>query len=144
MEIALAVSDQAPTPQGHERRMAGDIIAIRRPHHGIGKKETSEYLWLRIQGPDLSFLATLLQPMTDDVDALTGEVWEKRRYAIPLERLAQIVSRVDLDEVKNPSSFYQPFIGYDENNQLRVIPGTESPAIPVEGLIFDKLTGKYL
>lgn len=140
-EVALAIQDRQPLASGHERMQTGDIIAIRKPSRGVGKKEASQYLWLRIQGPDTNELDKL-KGMLDETGTEDdpGIEFDKRRYCIPLNRLPGFV---DTARVQDPTDIYQPFLPLDEDSLL-YLEGSQRKPFRVEGLVFDKLTGRFL
>jgi len=138
-EIALRVEDRSPI-NGNERSQAGDIIAIREPLKGVGSAEVSEYLWLRIEGPDQSVLDQLDSVMEPETELNPIERFEKRRFSIPLDRLP---AATNLTRVRDVTDAYQPFLPLDEDNN-RFLEGAEARSLDVTGLVFDKLTGSYL
>ena len=131
-EIALSLEDSAPHTGGtKERKLAGDIVAIRRPAQAIGIKEAKTYLWLRVQGLEENNMARL----TDSIEG-----FDKRRYCIPLERLKEIVPTFDITKALDPNVTYQPFLILDEEDYRFL--GSEQP-FEIEDILFDKQTGKY-
>lgn len=130
-EVALACEHRGNAGL-HERKTVGDIIAIRKPSSGIGAKEVSKYLWLRLEGLEENQMHRL-------VDSIDG--FDKRRYQIPLERLVSIVPSLNLARIKDLSDKYQPFLGIDEESLRFVSIGRP---LNVHGLVWDKATGRYL
>ena len=131
-ELALSLENCAPHTGGtKERKLAGDIVAIRRPAQAIGTKEAKTYLWLRVQGLEENDMARL----TDSIEG-----FDKRRYCIPLERLKEIVPTFDIAKAMDPNVIYQPFLILDEEDFKFL--GSEQP-FEIEDILFDKQTGKY-
>ena len=50
MEIAINLVNYASLDSGHERALMGDIVAVRKPNTGVGRKEVENYLWMRVEG----------------------------------------------------------------------------------------------
>lgn len=136
-ELALSLESCTPLAGGHERKLAGDIIACRVPGSGIGTAEAHSYLWLRVEGLEENVCARL----TDRVEE-GGAAFDKRRYCIPLERLQAVVPTFDIARALDPLDLYQPFLVVDEDGPYTFL--TMTPPLAAEGLIFDKVTGAYL
>jgi hypothetical protein len=140
MEIAISLVSYAPLSSGHERVIQGDIVAIRKPYIGIGTKEATNFLWLRVEGLEESEFYRL----TDSISDSTSEiVYDKRRYYIPLERLQEIDQEFDLELALTPDSIYQPFLILDEDTYTFILEDGHQP-FQVSGLIYDRVTGDYL
>lgn len=137
MEVVLACEDCAPLPSGHERKLAGDIIGMRpitAPQAGkVGSGEQHRYLWLRLTGLEENDWPQLME-------SLDG--FDKRRYCIPLSRLAQRVPGFDVAQAMNPAVAYQPFCLVDEDSPFPFL--TTHRPLDVHGLVFDKAIGRYL
>lgn len=133
-ELALRVFSSAPLASGHERALMGDVIECRPPGVGLGWMEMSRFLWLRVEGLEENDAGMLHQPR---------EGWEKRRYQIPLARLAAIVPGFNVARATDLADIYQPFLPVDEETG-RFLEGVAVPPLPVEGLIFDVVTGRFL
>ena len=133
-EVALAVQDSNPNGT-HERKQAGDIIVCRMPHSGIGLREMKEYVWLRLE-LDENVADRLMDSLEEN-----GSRFEKRRYAIPLNRLSVLVSGFELSRAQDSADPYQPFLNVDEETGFFL---AASKPLRAEGLIFDKLTGRSL
>lgn len=89
-EVCVAARDFGPG-----RAQAGDIIAIREPMAGIGKKEGVDFLWLLMDEEDLpQYEFSKLDP---------------ERPCLPLEELKAQCPELDLEKCKCPNTFYQPF-----------------------------------
>lgn len=130
-EVAVLTQSHAPLASGHERAVEGDIIAVRPPLRGIGMLEMHRHLWLRVDGFEEGELS------------LTANVpgFEKRRYQIPLARLAEAVPGFDPAQARNPTAVYQPFCVTDEDTGVFA---TAVTPLDAHGLVFDTLTGEYL
>ena len=133
-EAAIAVEDCAPHTNGtKERKLAGDIIALRRPGTAIGRLERSPYLWLRLGGMDENDMARL----TDGLDG-----FDKRRYCIPLARLAAVVPGFSVARALDAADAYQPFLPSDAEPPYAFL--ASATVLDVHGLVFDKETRRYL
>jgi len=137
MEAAISLEDAAPH-SGGERKLAGDIIALRREGVGeIGKKERHGYLWLRLEGLEENDFTQLTESLEQG-----GERFDKRRYCIPLNRLERVVPGFSISRAMDPADPYQPFMPVDEDVPHSYL--DRGPILSVEGLVFDKVTGRYL
>jgi hypothetical protein len=133
-EVAIAVEDCRDNPGGGERKKSGDIVNVRAPKTGMGNAGRANTLRILVEGPDTSFLDQLTEHFEE------GDTrFDKRRYCIPLHRLP---AAVDVNRVKDISDIYQPFLPIDEDTNLHL--GASLRPLRIEGLIFDKTTGKYL
>lgn len=140
MEIALAVEDCAShTGRLRERKRAGDIVAVRQPHYAIGAKERAAYVWLRLEGLEENEMARLADVLVETED---GPVFDKRRYCVPLDRLAEVLPGFDVGRARDTADTYQPFYNLDEETGTWL--ALQVPPLDVHGLVFDKLTGEYL
>lgn len=131
VEVALSVQSLHESA-GHERLQEGDIVECRPPSDAVGRLEMSRFLWLRLSGLEGGQYAALS----------TGvEGFEKRRYRIPLERLAAVWPGFDVARARDPVEVYQPCLGLDEDTGRYVW-----AAAPLEaaGLVQDVVTGEYL
>jgi len=141
MEVAISLVDYAPLASGHERVLAGDIIAVRKPDTGIGTKELEDFLWLRLEGLEEDEFSKL----TDNIsDSTSNIIYDKRRYCIPLERLLELDSTFDIDLTLQAGSKYQPYLFVDYELDYSFV--LENPLQPFEvsGLVYDKVIGDYL
>ena len=138
-EVAIALEDCAPLASGHERKLEGDMITYRRPAGGIGTKEAHRYLWLRIEGLSDAEMHRLADPVQVSEDA---PIYDKRRYAIPLARLAQIVPTISLARLRDVTDAYQPFCEIDQEARYQFLDA--APPLLAQGLVYDKTTGAYL
>ena len=143
-EIALSCEDAAPHTAGtKERKQAGDIIALRRFGTEIGAKERHGYLWLRIEGLEENEMARFTDLMTNTGDPDTAtRLYDKRRYCIPLARLAQAVPGFSESRARDLTDPYQPFITVDAERPHAYL--AAGRPLDVHGLVFDKVTGWYL
>ena len=133
MEMAISLVDHAPLESGHERVLAGDIIAVRYPDIGIGLKEAKAFLWIRVEGLEEHELRLLDR-------SIKG--FDKRRYCIPLEKIKEIRPSFDVDLAMDENIIYQPFLTIDYETDYCFI--LEEPPFQISGLVYDKLTGEYL
>ncbi len=141
-EAALSVETLAPTAAGHERIQEGDILAIRQESDGIGgvgQKEMLGFVWLRLEGLESTFMAELETGMIDALDEAVR--WDKRRFCIPLARLAQVFPAFDVVQARDRTRCYQPFLSVDEESGLYT---SKVQVLSVFGLVFDKQRMKYL
>ena len=133
-EAALSCEDCAPHTNGiHERKLAGDIIGIRRPALGIGSAERSRYIWLRLEGLEENEMWLLTELIPE---------FDKRRFAIPFTRLRQAYPDFDISRAMNRDEIYQPFLNVDHNPPYYFL--NEVPAFDVHGLVWDKVRGQFL
>jgi len=140
MEIAISLVNYSPLESGHERSLVGDIIGIRKPNIGVGRKEVENYMWLRIEGLEEMEFSRL----TDSIITSAGERYDKRRYCIPLEKIKEIDPEFDIDLALEEDRIYQPFllVDYDEGYYF-VLEDGQLP-LQVSGLVFDKETQEYI
>jgi hypothetical protein len=122
--------------EGAERRQEGDIVEARPPSPGIGFMEMSRFLWLRVEGLEDALVAKFCAGVVDG-----AERFDKRRYQIPLARLAAVVPGFDPALARDPSLVYQPFLVVDEESGHYLTAGAPLAA---QGLIYDTVTGEYL
>jgi len=157
MEIAILCVHQEDHAGG-ERAKIGDIITMRPPHHVIGSEEARRFLWLRLDGledaefaklkelvqdpPPTEFKRHMVQHQNDLRESLVLTRYDKRRCCVPLHRLQQVCPWIDLNRVRDPDDYYQPFVVPDTESHFYLAP-RPSP-LRVEGLVFDKVRGKYL
>lgn len=142
-EIAIALWSMAP-----ERIQEGDIVTWRRPDIGVGLQEHKLYLWMLVDGFEISELPALKMPVWEPFDP-TGEYepssaytrYDKRRYNIPLTRLQTVYPALDLNRCRDPNDGYQPFYTIDTDNHLWL---TDTTPFQATGLIFDRVEGVYL
>jgi len=139
MEIALSLVSYTPLESGHERVIEGDIVAVRNPGTGVGRKEVEEFLWLRIEGLEDSEFDRL----TQTVETTAGE-FDKRRFCIPLEKLEELDPEFDIDLALEDDRIYQPFLLVDYETDYSFILEDGHLPFEVNGLIYDKVTGEYL
>lgn len=140
MEIAISLVNYTPLESGHERLLVGDIVAVRKPDVGVGRKEVEEYLWLRVEGLEEGELQILVESITTSA----GEQFDKRRYGIPLEKIKEIDPDFDVDLALEDDRIYQPFlvVDYDEGYYFILEDGQQP--FQTSGLIFDKETQEYI
>ena len=69
-------------------------------------------------------------------------IYDKRRYAIPLARLAQIVPTISLARLRDVTDAYQPFCEIDQEARYQFLDA--APPLLAQGLVYDKTTGAYL
>jgi hypothetical protein len=132
-EVALRGFDAAT----ESRVQSGDIIEVRQPTPFVGLKETSNFLWLKLFGLDDTEMEDLKEVIEDQ-----NEIFEKRRYSIPLERLVGFYPTFSVSRANDVGDFYQPFSVYDYDTLEKLI--DSGTPLPVEGLVYDKLHMRYL
>lgn len=132
MEVALSAISRKPF--ANERVLEGDIVEVRRPQLGIGRREASEFLWLRLTGPEVDELAGFKRSLVE-----ADTTFDKRRFCIPFDRLPP----VDLARVRDPNDAYQPFLPVDFDSGL-FLEGAAAAPLSVAGRVFDKSTGLFL
>ena len=79
---------------------------------------------------------------TDPLNAGASR-FEKRRFAIPLQRLKERVATFDLARARDKTEIYQPFVGTNTDTR-QVIETTWDAPMPMSGLILDKVLGRYV
>ena len=120
-----------------------DIITCRKPIGCIGRKERTEYLWLRVQGSDAGQLDALAWPIEINVNAEgVGTVVEKRRYCVPLDRLKKLY-RIDLARTRDLNDDYQPFYPVNYITGECILEDAHAP-LKIAGLVYDKLEKRFL
>lgn len=138
MEIALSTVSYPQSESGHERKLAGDIVACRRANIGAGLRELKRYIWMRVEGLEEDDWDALKMPV---IDWSIKQKYDKRRFCVPLERLSQFDASFDYNKAIDTDLIYQPFCPVDETTGLWLYNPTP---INVMGLIYDKETGIYL
>jgi len=136
-EVALAVQGFSPLATGMERAQEGDIIRVRYEIQGIGFKEMSEFLWVRVQGKDDADMEILWRMYTVAIDELSFDRFEKRQYSISFDRLKVAYPALDLVRVRDIADIYQPFLSVEEDTG-RYIETSKVPPLDINGLVFDK------
>lgn len=140
MELTICLQSQNSLVSGHERMQEGDIICVRKPNIGTGLGVPKLFLKLLVEGLELDEFNRLVEPIGSGRDA-NGEIllpfFDKRRFCIPLRKLD-----IDLDRARDPNDTYQPECQVDTDEPFYFL----SFKVPLYayGLIFDKLTGRYL
>ena len=140
MEIAISLVDYNELETGHERALMGDIIDVRKPDTGVGRKEVEEYLWLRVEGLEESEFYKL----TESVVTSAGIEYDKRRYTIPLEKLEELDPEFDINLALDDDRIYQPFLLVDYESDYTFVLEDGHLPFQTSGLIFDKETQEYL
>jgi len=140
VEVAISTVNSTDLA-AHERKKEGDIMAVRLVGEwiGVGTKEISQRLWLRVEGLE-HYESMHLIDLNHDPDP-DGEIFEKRRYCIPLDRLKEVYPALDIARVRDTADAYQPFLTLDGDNYTFL---TEENPLEVSGLVLDKYTGEYL
>jgi len=149
MRTALNTPEFTPLASGHRRAVCGDIICCQPPNQidpvgSIGKAEAHTLLWLYLEGLEDQEMQLLAS--RDWEPYLTGDEptikFDKRRYCIPFRRLKKMYPAFDINRAKDPSDPYQPFVFIPDDPpyyfQSRPI------VFQVQGLVFDKATGRFL
>ena len=137
-EMAISVCSYVPLSSGHERCQEGDIVVLRPLTGCIGLKERSAFLWICVSGIS-DVLAEEIH--SSIIDPVTSQVYDKRRYCIPFARLKAVLPQLNLQRVRDHQDSYQPCVTVDEDTGEFL--GAASP-VPVQGLIFDRQTMRYL
>ncbi len=138
MEIAISLISYDSLDSGHERIIEGDIVAVRKPNVGAGRKEVRNFLWLRVEGLEESEFSKL----TDGISTSAGK-FDKRRYCIPLEKLVEINPDFDVELALTEGLMYQPFLNCDDETYTFVLEDGHLP-FEISGLVYDKVIGDYL
>jgi len=138
MEIMVSTISYADLSSGSERKNAGDIVAVRKPNIGAGLRELKRFIWMRVEGLEENDWTNLKLPV---IDWNEKRKFDKRRFAIPLQRLVQFNASFDIAKAQDANIIYQPFIPVDEETGLWL---ADPRPINVMGLIHDKETGIYL
>ena len=112
MEVAIALQN-APDDPGGERMKEGDIIALRLPALSVGQAEGKLFLWLRLDALIERSQFDLLTDMVREPGPVTGVIFDKRRYCIPLARIQILYPAFNLTRARDPDDLYQPFLYVD-------------------------------
>lgn len=146
-EALLSLNDYAPQ-NGNERILVGDIASINPVANqtGMGMLMMRRYMAIILEG----IPTELIDRLSDHPQMVDGawdmearpDLYDKRRYCIPLERLKEVVPSFDIEKALDKSLVYQPFRPVDEETGLYL--ETDTPPLDVHGLLFDKVTGEYL
>lgn len=151
-EIAIFLRGKSVL-DGKERCQVGDIIEVRYPSIGIGKKEAKEYLWLRVEGLEELEFDRLKDPLGEpfsksgDYKRRDGSVkYDKRRFSIPLHILKRHLPNLNIDKALDLNTIYQPFFILDEDDQYTTdfLFLADKPPLQAQGLIFDKNTNTFI
>lgn len=145
---AIFTHTRSPQTAFKEYVEEGDIVCLRRynraAHRGIGLQEMQHFLWLRLTGLDDTEMDMLSSSWdaVDEGDAAYG----KRRFCIPLKRLAQVIPTVNPVLARDPTAIHQPCCPVDEepSSLTRGLYYSLNTPLPVQGLVFDKLTMRYV
>jgi len=140
-EICIALTGRVDDNFEHVKE--GDIVTVRKPLSYIGRNENNRHLWLLVDGRDSSFMDSLNRNLTeplDPADATTEvQIFEKRRYCIPLDRLKVLALFIDLNRLRDRDDQYQPMIPLEqrsvsENIERKMAAGVNFLRMGVEGL----------
>lgn len=132
-EVAIRAFDASTG----SRVQSGDIVEVRQPTSFVGLKETNNFLWLKLFGLDDTEMEDLKEVIEDQND-----IFEKRRYSIPLERLVEFFPTFSVSRANDKADFYQPFSVYDHDTLEKLM--DNGAPLSVEGLVYDKLHMRYL
>lgn len=138
-QVALQCFNRDMSPESAVQE--GDIVTLRRDdrHRGVGLKEMYTLLWIPIMcGYDNDLIEMFNLPWTDTNDDNFTVIYEKRRFAIPLETLHErhgAEVSLDLDKARDQTIIYQPFYNVGDEDGLFV---TTIPPLIAEGLVWDK------
>lgn len=138
VEMALCVTDAQDLNTG-ERIKRWDIVGVRMPTSGVGRKERKNYLWIRVEGLSKVTFRALEQV---NFDSTAGVWYDQRRYCIPFHRIKAQFPAFDLTLAVDSSQVYQPFLPVDSDGPWLWLPG--QPPLNASGLIVDKKTGLYI
>jgi len=142
-EAALSLEDAAAHTSGtKERKQVGDIIGIRKPLGYVGSGEMHRYLWLWLEGLEENEMARLTDPLSADPLNEDSQHFDKRRYAIPLERLKSVVPSFNIARALDVADMYQPFLMPDLESPFRHL--TSPRPLNANGLVFDKLIMRFI
>lgn len=129
MEASLALSGHASGDGGEIA--VGDIVTMRLPHSHTGKAVPQWVLKVLLtasSGAELRCLGSTASPY-------------RRRYRIPLERLTQLTGiTLTTPALFQPDTIYQPLMPLEAGEFL----GIAGPPLPIYGLVYDKLHGRFL
>lgn len=139
MELCLNTRNMAQLASGNERSVEGDIVVIRRPHTHIGKLEGLRRIWLLVEGFSIREFEVLTQRLQEN-----GVKYDKRRFCIPFARLKRMAPFFDIDKARDNTILYQPFMCIDEDGPYWYLHGSCRKPLEAHGLIFDRLTQRYL
>jgi len=130
-----------------ERSEEGDIIAVRIPHTHIGRLEGNRRLWLLMDGLEENDFDRLtspwFEPLNDNFNIVDETVYQKRRFCIPLDRLATIAPALNTVRARNNLELYQPFQLVDTDFPFWWLCPSCAP-ISVYGLVYDKARSRFL
>lgn len=118
------------------RKEVGSVCASVNMKTRIGSKELTRFIWLPVYGLDYYEMRHLQDTVDDPV------LYEKRRYQVPFGRLKQVYPAFDIASARDANLIYQPFLLVDGDTYHFRARGV-SP-LPVQGLILDRLTMRYL
>lgn len=142
-ELALSVVKKSPL--GTQNRIqSGDIVAMRRPQGMIGRKEATDFMWLRMKDLSTDQAETMAEGIAEDDPQATAPltlVYEKRRYGILLSELAARFPAFDTSAAMDRSRIYQPFVPIDDH--YRCVQN-DILVLSARGLIYDKLTDTFI
>lgn len=146
VEVAILVRGNVPLPSGHERAQEGDIIVSRRPFGWIGRGERTRLLWFLLDGLDWNEIVALDIVNTEPIDSGIIDpneiVHDKRRYSVPMDRLKEVASFLDLARVRDTTDTYQPFLNLDGDTG-EILPSPRA-SFYIHGLVYDKAFQDFL
>lgn len=146
MLAVINTRDCVPNPP-NERKLCGDIIGctpLQRNDHGtMGTKQGTQYLMLHLEGLTRREMGWLALANTVPFNPTGDSVrYDKQRYCIPFERLKKVYPAFDIDQAKDQTLVYQPFVLVQGDPPYFFL---QRPHVfDVHGLVFDKVTGGYL
>ena len=134
---------------GGERSLCGDIIGVRPLipgiYGGLGTKQGAVNLILHLEGLDKNEMDQLHLGYDVPFDPENNEdfvSYDKRRYCIPFKRIKKLHPPFNINRAQDPDDVYQPFVTMDPDPFFEFLANPQ--LFRVEGLVFDKATGRYL
>ena len=116
----------------------GDVLECRAPTAGIGGLEAKGVLWFRADISE-ALAHALKSPLLDS----NGIKLMKRRYSIPLEKIAEIDPAFDVVKARDLDNAYQPYLPLGEG-MLFTDPDPDTFALETLSIVWDKDTGVYI
>jgi hypothetical protein len=114
-EFAIAAKDEEDLSSGHKRKKQGDIIAYKPAPWKWGKREKRDYLIVTLDNLTEDQARNMCSPMYEDgkiEDDLEKRVdfspIAKRRFSMPIDKLAEVTSIVINKKDLEYDKEYQP------------------------------------
>lgn len=121
----------------------GDILCVRKPVGHCGMAERGRMIWIRVTTElDSTVLDQLGEPFIE-----SDVLYQKRRYSVPLNRIAEKFPSFDINRALDEGDHYQPFVGtpdtpYGVKGNFQW--AETIPPFDIEGFVFDKATMRFL